>query len=169
MPFPCSTHPQHLRSPFVNGTRLRFQILFSRRLVPRVFDYPVAASISDNEHAMVELGSAGGSGEDPALVVLERRLVRLDRHRHRHLRHRRLDPRPHPRFRQRTEAQGFQAQRSVEGLGVDRAAHLELLLIVLSDVLVARDRRAVAALLSDATLPVPAPPPKKALCQSPVG
>ena len=45
-------------------------------------------------------------------------------------------------------------QRSVEGLGVDRAAHLELLLIVLSDVLVARDFRAVAALLRDAALPV---------------
>ena len=37
---------------------------------------------------------------------------------------------------------------------MDRAAHLELLLIVLSDVLVARDRRAVAALLSDAALPI---------------
>ena len=45
-------------------------------------------------------------------------------------------------------------QRSVEGLSVDRAAHLELLLIVLSDVLVARDFRAVAALLRDAALPI---------------
>ena len=56
---------------FVSGTQVRFRFQTSRRSsVPGVFDYPVAASVSDNQHAMVELGAAGRSGEDAALVVL---------------------------------------------------------------------------------------------------
>mmetsp|Transcript_7485 Transcript_7485/g.19469 ORF Transcript_7485/g.19469 Transcript_7485/m.19469 type:complete len:469 (-) Transcript_7485:33-1439(-) len=69
--------------------------LLAPRRAPRVLDLPVVlarvGAVADDEDAVVELGAARRRVEHAALVELERRLVRLDRHRHGADRHGRLE------------------------------------------------------------------------------